>query len=228
MKAIKIIGTTQKIQHLMSLRKQALRDGAHRVATRLHAIVLNMEGKTAPEIASILNVHRSKVSIWLENWQQEGMDGILEGHRSGRRPRISKSQRKQLADILDRGPMAYGFLPGSGQVPWSLELSKTNSPLRTITLMFLAFFMNLGSPYSVRRKFLHKPIKLNNHNGFGIPTRILKKSHLRRSGNPLRRRSEFPARPHPLQDMGKSRFATGNTIHSATKHTEIFRHNRVI
>lgn len=112
MKAIKIHGTAKKIQQLVSLRKQALRDGAHRVATRLHAIVLNMEGKTAPDIASILNVHRSKVSIWLQNWQQEGIDGILEGHRSGRPPRLSENQRKHLADILDSGPVAYGFSSG--------------------------------------------------------------------------------------------------------------------
>lgn len=112
MKAIKISGTTKQIQNLVSLRKQALRDGAHRVATRLHAVVLNMQCKTAPEIARILNVHRSKVSIWLQNWQQEGMDGILEGHRSGRRPCLSENQRKELADILDSGPVAYGFSSG--------------------------------------------------------------------------------------------------------------------
>lgn len=112
MEAIKINGTSQKIRRLVSLRKQALRDGAYRVATRLHAVVLNMQGKTAPEIAKILNVHRSKVSIWLQNWQQEGMDGILEGHRSGRPPRLSENQRKQLADILDSGPVAYGFSSG--------------------------------------------------------------------------------------------------------------------
>lgn len=124
MKAIKIHGTTKKIQQLVTLSKQALRDGAYRVATRLHAIVLNMEGKTAPEIADILKVHRSKVSIWLRNWQDNGMDGILEGHRSGRPPVISAAQRQELADILDSGPVAYGFTSGVWTTPMVARVIK--------------------------------------------------------------------------------------------------------
>lgn len=117
MRAIKIHGTAKKIQKLVTLSKQALRAGAYRVAARLHAIVLNMEGKTAPEIADILKVHRSKVSIWLRNWQENGMDGILEGHRSGRPPAMSTAQRQHLADILDSGPVAYGFTSGVWTCP---------------------------------------------------------------------------------------------------------------
>ena len=112
MKAIKIHGTKKKIQKLVELSKQAMREGAYRVANRLRAVALNMEGKSAPEIAEILNVHRSKVSIWLQNWQQEGKDGILEGHRSGRPSCISKSQKRKLSEILDSGPVAYGFSSG--------------------------------------------------------------------------------------------------------------------
>jgi transposase len=124
MRAIKIHGTAKKIQKLVTLSKQALRDGAYRVAARLHAIVLNMEGKTAPEIADILKVHRSKVSIWLHNWQETGMDGILEGHRSGRPPAISAAQCQELADILDSGPVAYGFTSGVWTSPMVARVIK--------------------------------------------------------------------------------------------------------
>lgn len=112
MKAVKIHGTANKIRHLVKLTKQALQDGAYRVATRLHAVVLNMEGKTAPQIATILKVHRSKVSIWLRNWQENGMEGVLEGHRSGRPPALTDRQKQKLADILDSGPVAHGFTTG--------------------------------------------------------------------------------------------------------------------
>lgn len=124
MRAIKIHGTTKKIQKLVTLSKQALREGAYRVATRLHAVVLNMEGKSAPEIADILKVHRSKVSIWLRNWQENGMDGILEGHRSGRPPAMSAAQRQDLADILDSGPVAYGFTSGVWTSPMVARVIK--------------------------------------------------------------------------------------------------------
>jgi transposase len=117
MRAVQLHGTVKKIQQLVRLSKQALRDGAYRVANRLHAVALNMEGRKAPEIADVLKVHRSNVCLWLQRWQEEGMEGILEGHRPGRPPTISERQRQQLADILESGPVAYGFSSGVWTCP---------------------------------------------------------------------------------------------------------------
>lgn len=117
MRAIKLHGTAKKIQQLVHRSKQALRDGAYRTARRLHAVALNMEGKTAPDIAQALKVHRSKVSLWLYHWQQKGMEGLLEGHRCGRPPELSQHPRQELADILDSGPVAYGFTSGVWTCP---------------------------------------------------------------------------------------------------------------
>jgi transposase len=117
MKAKKIHGTKSTIKRLIQACKEAAQEGAYRVARRLHAVVLNMEGRTAPEIASLLKVHRSKVSIWLQHWQRWGMEGILEGHRPGRPRALSDQQLQTLADILDSGPVAYGFHSGVWTCP---------------------------------------------------------------------------------------------------------------
>jgi len=115
--ARRIHGTKRTVQKLIRLCKRAAREGAYRVARRLHAVVLNMEGRTAPEIASLLKVHRSKVSIWLHHWQRWGMDGILEGHRPGRPKELTHPQLQTLADLLDSGPVAYGFHSGVWTCP---------------------------------------------------------------------------------------------------------------
>ena len=117
MRAVELHGTVKKVQQLVRLSKQALREGAYRVANRLHAVALNMEGRTAPEIADVLKVHRSNVCLWLQRWQEGGMEGILEGHRPGRPPTISERQRQELADILESGPVAYGFSSGVWTCP---------------------------------------------------------------------------------------------------------------
>ena len=117
MRAIKIHGTAKKIKRLVDLSKQALREGAYRVAARLHAVALNMEGKTAPEIAEILKVHRSKVCLWLCRWQEDGIHGMLEGHRTGRPDRLSQEHHQKITDILDSGPVAYGFNSGVWTCP---------------------------------------------------------------------------------------------------------------
>src|ERR1039457_1786980 len=109
---------------LVRLGKEAERDGAYRVAKRLQAVVLNSEGRTSSELAGILKAPRSKVSEWLSLYQKHGVDGLLEGYRSGRPSSLTAEQRAQLGDILESGPVAYGLDTGiwtSPMLAWVIE-----------------------------------------------------------------------------------------------------------
>lgn len=111
-------------RRLIRLKKEAERDGAYRVARRLQAVVLNAEGHTSGELAKLLQAPRSKVSEWLSNYQTYGLEGLLEGYRSGRPAALSGEQRTQLADIVDSGPVAYGLDSGvwtSPMISWVIE-----------------------------------------------------------------------------------------------------------
>jgi transposase len=111
-------------QRLIRLSKEAEREGAYRVAKRLHAVVLNSEGHTSGELAKILQAPRSKVSEWLQRYQCQGVDGLLEGYRSGRPSELTEKQRQQWGDILDSGPVAYGLDRGIWTAPiiaWVIE-----------------------------------------------------------------------------------------------------------
>ena len=46
-------------------------------------------------MAQILQASRSKVSEWLQRYQTDGIDGLLEGYRSGRPSEMSEKQQKQ-------------------------------------------------------------------------------------------------------------------------------------
>jgi transposase len=94
------------------------------VAKRLQAVVLNSEGQTSGELARILKAPRSKVSEWLQRYQTEGVDGLLEGYRSGRPSELTEKQQQQLEDIVDSGPVAYGLDNGiwtSPMIAWVIE-----------------------------------------------------------------------------------------------------------
>jgi transposase len=91
------------------LRKEAEQDGAYRVARRFHAVILNSEGHTSGEVARVLKAPRSKVSLWLSNYNEYGVEGLLEGHRCGRPGELNETQGQALADIVESGPVAYGF-----------------------------------------------------------------------------------------------------------------------
>jgi transposase len=111
-------------RRLIRLSKEAERDGAYRVAKRLKAVALNSQGRTSGELADILQAPRSKVSEWLAQYDAHGVEGLLEGHRSGRPAGLSPRQREQLSDILDSGPVAYGLDTGiwtSPLIAWIIE-----------------------------------------------------------------------------------------------------------
>ncbi|MGC9259857.1 MAG: helix-turn-helix domain-containing protein [Phycisphaerae bacterium] len=104
-------------QRLMGLRKAAERDGAYRVARRLHAVILNSRGLTSGEVARILESPRSKVSQWLAKFQEHGVPGLLEGHRSGRPVELSQGQQQALVDI--------GKGPGEGECVFAVGYAGT-------------------------------------------------------------------------------------------------------
>ena len=112
MQAIFAKGNQRTVNKIISLRKEALADRQYRVATRLHAIMLSIEKHTSGDIASLLKVNRTNVSVWINNWNHLGADGLLEGHRSGRRSRLSPEDKVRLGDIIESGPVAYGLNTG--------------------------------------------------------------------------------------------------------------------
>lgn len=94
---------------LLTLKKEAEQVGEYRVAKRIHAVLLNHENHSSTTIAKLLHAPRSKVSLWLKNYESDGYDALLEGQRSGRCAQLSETQKIELADVIDSGPVAYGF-----------------------------------------------------------------------------------------------------------------------
>lgn len=99
-------------QRLARLRRAAEKDGAYRVAKRLHAVLLNADGHSSGRIAKILKAARSRASEWLANYETHGEEGLLEGQRSGRPAQLTQAQRTELGDIIESGPVAYGLDSG--------------------------------------------------------------------------------------------------------------------
>ncbi len=97
---------------LKTLMMEAASDGADRVARRIHAVLLNSEENTSGRIAEILDTSRSKVSEWLKIYEEQGFEGLKEGYRPGRPSRLTELQKIILCDIIDSGPIAYGYSSG--------------------------------------------------------------------------------------------------------------------
>lgn len=105
-------GNQRTCKNLLQWQHQAERERAPRVVLRLQAVRLSLQGHTAPQIARLLGVERTSVYDWICAWNAHRLNGLKEGHRSGRPPLLSAPQRERLVDIVDSGPVAYGFTTG--------------------------------------------------------------------------------------------------------------------
>jgi len=105
-------GNRRTVGSLEALRRQAHADKAPRVALRIQGIMLSIDKHSATHISELLHVHRVTVHAWINAWNAHGREGLLEGHRSGRPPRLSDPQKEQLYDIIESGPVAHGLSSG--------------------------------------------------------------------------------------------------------------------
>lgn len=125
-----IAGSRVVRQKVVRLRQAAEADGARRVARRLHAIQLNLDGHSSSQIARVLSVHRANVSLWLRHWQAEGLAGLLEGHRPGRPAGLDAGQQERLSQLVRGGALAYGFASGVWTAPMIGEVIRQEFGLR--------------------------------------------------------------------------------------------------
>ncbi|MCB0361071.1 MAG: IS630 family transposase [Bdellovibrionales bacterium] len=100
------------VKKLNRKEREARTDGAYRVSRRIRSVLLNHEQKSSGEISSLLNVSRSKVSLWLKTYEESGFEGLLDSQIPGRPSRLTDLQKILLCDIVNSGPVAYGLLSG--------------------------------------------------------------------------------------------------------------------
>ena len=72
----------------------------HRLRQRAHAILLSAKGFTLEQLALMCEVHPETVSGWFDQWQQQGLDGLADAPKTGRRRKIDAALEADLLDLL--------------------------------------------------------------------------------------------------------------------------------
>ncbi len=78
----------------------------------MEAARLLREGLSQSEVARRVGVHRQSVSRWARELAQAGVRGLRKAGRTGRPPKLSPAQLRDIERALGRGPEAFGFATG--------------------------------------------------------------------------------------------------------------------
>ncbi len=86
------------------LRKLARKCGNVLQSSRLFAIAEIMDGTSREDAAIRHGMTRQTLRDWVHRFNGDGVDGLKDRHRSGRKPRLNEAQKAALSEAVRDGP----------------------------------------------------------------------------------------------------------------------------
>ncbi len=96
-------------QQVLARLQQAYRYGQLRVVKRIHAVLSLVEGKSVDEVARILALSTQSVRNYFHAFILDGLASFVYHKPAGCPPRLTKTQKQELGDLLDAGPEKAGY-----------------------------------------------------------------------------------------------------------------------
>jgi transposase len=106
---ISIRFTRPTIKSLIQRLAQAYAAGDLRLVRRISALLGLAKGETVPGVAETVSVSRQTIYNWLKAFMLEGMDSLAYRWSRGRKPRLTKTQKKRLTELIKAGPLEAGY-----------------------------------------------------------------------------------------------------------------------
>lgn len=96
-----------ELYHCVSeLKKLAHKEKNAKIAVRIRAVCLAVEGKTAPQVAAALGYSRRMVQNWIRSYNRKGLEGLKDNQGRGCKSRLNTDQIQWLRQRIDDGPTA--------------------------------------------------------------------------------------------------------------------------
>jgi transposase len=106
---ISIHFTRATVKKLMWHLQRAYATGSVRLVRRISALLDLGRGDTVAHVAERHLVSRQVVYDWLKAFLLQGEDSLVYRRSPGRKPRLTKTQKGRLAELIKAGPQAAGF-----------------------------------------------------------------------------------------------------------------------
>src|SRR3954463_14709492 len=99
-----VVAITRRELGAGELRREAARCRDARAARRMLALALVLEGGSREEAARAAGMDRQPLRDWVHRYNEEGLAGLRDRRRPGRRPRLTPGQEAELAAAVEQGP----------------------------------------------------------------------------------------------------------------------------
>lgn len=87
------------IEERRTLREMGIYHPHARTRMRAQGMFRLAQGLTLQQVANEFEVHLNSVENWRQRWDEFGLVGLFEGRHTGRPPKLSEEERRQLGDL---------------------------------------------------------------------------------------------------------------------------------
>src|SRR5690348_1781184 len=98
------VAITRKEPGAGERRREAARCRDAKAARRMLALALVLEGSSREDAARAAGMDRQTLRDWVHRYNAEGLAGLRDRPRSGRKPRLTPEQEAELEAVVERGP----------------------------------------------------------------------------------------------------------------------------
>ena len=127
--------------------KAAQRSGDFRMVKHILALFAVHEGHTIEQAAAILKVSKETLFQWVRHYIIYGLKGVNTRKSAGRPPKLTRSQKRELASIIDAGPSAAGFAGNCWRSPMIQHLIQEKYGVSYSVYYISELLKNLGFSY---------------------------------------------------------------------------------
>lgn len=99
-----VVAITRRELGAGELRREAARCRDARAARRMLGLALVLEGGSRETAARAAGMDRQSLRDWVHRYNEEGLAGLHDRRRPGRRPRLTPAQEAELAAAVEQGP----------------------------------------------------------------------------------------------------------------------------
>jgi len=131
--------------------QQAYANGALKLVKRIHALLALTEGISVGDVADMLALGEQTVRDYRNQFLWKGIASLVYKRPPGRPSKLTKTQRKELADLVKATPQASGYTSGCWNTPMIQDLIHRRFGVLYHPHYIATLLHNLGFSYQKAR-----------------------------------------------------------------------------
>ena len=131
--------------------QQAYASGDLRLVKRIPALLALAEGMSVQDVAEMLHLGEQTVRDYRNRFLAKYMASVTSKRPPGRPSKLTKTQRRELAELIKAGPQAAGYTSGGWNTPMMQDLIQTRFGISYHPHYLATLLHHLGFSYQKAR-----------------------------------------------------------------------------